>query len=176
MLAIRWCARCTPIRMACPIRVLTLRHHSRARLFYHKPRFAVLDQCTDAVSVDVEEALYDQARKLGVTIITISQRPSTHACMHAPRPAGAPRAAARPARRQRWLVAQKEEGRRLGRRAVTRHSVLVPRAPEHSQVINNRIRPGNSLKCSIMRRERQCMTFHSICVSLDVPSLPLCVQ
>jgi len=61
--------------MACPIRVLTLWHHSRARLFYHKPRFAVLDQCTDAVSVDVEEALYDQARKLGVTIITISQRP-----------------------------------------------------------------------------------------------------
>ena len=46
-----------------------------ARLFYHKPRFAVLDQCTDAVSVDVEEALYEQARKLGVTIITISQRP-----------------------------------------------------------------------------------------------------
>ena len=44
-------------------------------MFYHKPRFAVLDQCTDAVSVDVEEALYDQARKLGVTIITISQRP-----------------------------------------------------------------------------------------------------
>ena len=32
-------------------------------------------QCTDAVSVDVEEALYEHAGSLGITIITISQRP-----------------------------------------------------------------------------------------------------
>jgi len=47
-----------------------------ARLFFHRPSFAVLDQCTDAVSVDVEEELYDRARNLGITIITISQRPA----------------------------------------------------------------------------------------------------
>ena len=31
-------------------------------------------QCTDAVSVDVEEQLYKEAERLGITIITISQR------------------------------------------------------------------------------------------------------
>jgi ABC-type uncharacterized transport system fused permease/ATPase subunit len=41
-----------------------------ARLFYHEPKFAVLDQCTDAVSVDVEEDLYDVARKRGITVST----------------------------------------------------------------------------------------------------------
>ena len=58
--------------------VLSLGEQQRlgmARLFYHRPKFAVLDQCTDAVSVDVEEYLYDYARALGITIITISQRP-----------------------------------------------------------------------------------------------------
>ena len=34
------------------------------------------DQCTDAVSVDVEESLYEMARARGITIVTISQRPA----------------------------------------------------------------------------------------------------
>lgn len=44
-------------------------------MFYHKPIFAVLDQCTDGVSVDVEEELYRKAKELNITIITITQRP-----------------------------------------------------------------------------------------------------
>jgi ABC-type uncharacterized transport system fused permease/ATPase subunit len=45
-----------------------------ARLFFHKPAFAVLDECTSAVSVDVETQLYAQAHELGICCVTISQR------------------------------------------------------------------------------------------------------
>lgn len=45
-----------------------------ARLFYQCPRFGVLDECTNATSVDVEEALYQHASSLGITLVTITQR------------------------------------------------------------------------------------------------------
>ncbi|KAK9078104.1 hypothetical protein SSX86_002161 [Deinandra increscens subsp. villosa] len=47
-----------------------------ARLFFHKPRFGILDECTNATSVDVEEHLYRLARDLGITVVTSSQRPA----------------------------------------------------------------------------------------------------
>jgi len=47
-----------------------------ARLFFHRPQFAVLDECTNATSVDIEHLLYQQAQDLGITIITVSQRPA----------------------------------------------------------------------------------------------------
>lgn len=49
---------------------------SMARLFFHKPRFGVLDECTNATSVDVEQQLYEHAQSLGITMVTISQRPA----------------------------------------------------------------------------------------------------
>ncbi|CAM6094402.1 unnamed protein product [Calypogeia fissa] len=47
-----------------------------ARLFFHHPKFGILDECTNATSVDVEEGLYKRAQALGITVVTISQRPA----------------------------------------------------------------------------------------------------
>ena len=47
-----------------------------ARLFYHKPQFAILDECTSAVSVDVEGSMYEYCRQVGITLFTVSHRRS----------------------------------------------------------------------------------------------------
>ncbi|XP_064626457.1 ATP-binding cassette sub-family D member 3-like isoform X2 [Lineus longissimus] len=47
-----------------------------ARLFYHKPQFAILDECTSAVSVDVEGYMYQHCREVGITLFTVSHRKS----------------------------------------------------------------------------------------------------
>ncbi|RKP07988.1 ABC transporter transmembrane region 2-domain-containing protein [Thamnocephalis sphaerospora] len=47
-----------------------------ARLFYHKPRYAILDECTSAVSMDIERIMYTHATELGITLLTVSHRAS----------------------------------------------------------------------------------------------------
>lgn len=47
-----------------------------ARLFYHKPRFVILDECTSSVSLEIEKVMYTHARKLNISLMTVSHRPS----------------------------------------------------------------------------------------------------
>lgn len=45
-----------------------------ARLFFHRPTFGILDECTSAVSSDVEAKIYETCKSLGITIFTVSHR------------------------------------------------------------------------------------------------------
>ncbi|OTB04422.1 hypothetical protein M426DRAFT_320785 [Hypoxylon sp. CI-4A] len=47
-----------------------------ARLLYHEPQYAVIDEGTSAVSSDVEGLLYETCKERGITLITISTRAS----------------------------------------------------------------------------------------------------
>ncbi|KAG6481922.1 hypothetical protein ZIOFF_058546 [Zingiber officinale] len=47
-----------------------------ARLFYHKPKFAILDECTSAVTTKMEERFCEKVRAMGTSCITISHRPA----------------------------------------------------------------------------------------------------
>ncbi|KAJ2000886.1 ATP-binding cassette long-chain fatty acid transporter pxa2 [Coemansia thaxteri] len=47
-----------------------------ARLFYHRPLYAIMDECTSAVSMDVERIMYTHATNLGITLLTVSHRQS----------------------------------------------------------------------------------------------------
>ena len=49
-----------------------------SRILYHKPEFAILDECTSAVSMDFEHVLYTECKKLNITMFTISQRSSLY--------------------------------------------------------------------------------------------------
>lgn len=47
-----------------------------ARLFYHKPKYAILDECTSSVTFEMEKVMYDTAKDLGITLMTVSHRRS----------------------------------------------------------------------------------------------------
>lgn len=47
-----------------------------ARLYYHKPKFAVLDECTSAVSPTMEQFMYKHSQELGISLLSVAHRPA----------------------------------------------------------------------------------------------------
>ncbi|KAE9376180.1 ATP-binding cassette sub-family D protein-like protein member 1 [Stipitochalara longipes BDJ] len=47
-----------------------------ARLFYNRPKYAILDECTSSVTLEMEKVMYDHAKALGITLMTVSHRRS----------------------------------------------------------------------------------------------------
>ena len=47
-----------------------------ARLLFHGPRYAILDEATSAVSADGEQILYSACVKAGITMLSIGHRPA----------------------------------------------------------------------------------------------------
>ena len=46
-----------------------------ARLLHHKPRFAILDECSSAITSDMEQRMYKVCDDEKITYITIAHRP-----------------------------------------------------------------------------------------------------
>ncbi|CCE61866.1 hypothetical protein TPHA_0B01940 [Tetrapisispora phaffii CBS 4417] len=47
-----------------------------ARMYYHKPKFAVLDECTSAVSPLMEQRMYENAQRFNISLISVCHRTS----------------------------------------------------------------------------------------------------
>jgi ABC-type uncharacterized transport system fused permease/ATPase subunit len=47
-----------------------------ARLFYKNPKFAVMDESTSAIDVDIEEHVYMECEKRKITLISVGHRPT----------------------------------------------------------------------------------------------------
>ena len=45
-----------------------------ARLYYHRPRFAVLDEATSAINADEEGRFYEHLSNMGITVFSIAHR------------------------------------------------------------------------------------------------------
>lgn len=47
-----------------------------SRLLFHRPEYAILDEASSAVSIDIEQLLYKAVKDCGTTLISVSHRPS----------------------------------------------------------------------------------------------------
>ena len=47
-----------------------------ARLLYHKPKFAILDECSSRVGAEMEKSFYLKAKEEKISLFTIAHRVS----------------------------------------------------------------------------------------------------
>ncbi|TEY45516.1 hypothetical protein BOTCAL_0330g00110 [Botryotinia calthae] len=47
-----------------------------ARLFYNRPKYAILDECNSSVTLEMEKIMYEHAKALDITLMTVSHRRS----------------------------------------------------------------------------------------------------
>lgn len=49
---------------------------SLARLLYRNPKFAILDESTSALSIDIEDRIYNLLKRKNITCISVGHRPT----------------------------------------------------------------------------------------------------
>jgi len=49
---------------------------SIARVFYHRPKFVLLDEATSSLSEEMEAEIYQTLRTMGITVISVGHRSS----------------------------------------------------------------------------------------------------
>ena len=47
-----------------------------ARLLYHRPKYAILDECTSSLTLEIERVIYEAAKENDITLMTVSHRRS----------------------------------------------------------------------------------------------------
>ena len=45
-----------------------------ARCYYHCPKYAILDECSSQVSIEMDARMYEKAKEMNITLITVSHR------------------------------------------------------------------------------------------------------
>ena len=60
---------------------IIIKNRAIARLLFHKPRFAVLDECTSTLSEQMAVCVYAACETAGITVVSVSHR-SRHKRFH----------------------------------------------------------------------------------------------